>query len=357
MSGEKTEEPTAKKLRDARMEGQVPHSKDLTQTVLVVSLFTYMMADGANLFRRLGEMMVMPVGMLGMEFNLAVNSVATRLLREASTVMAPFLLIVILLGLFVELAQTGMLLTFKPLTQIGKKLNVAANAKNMVSVRNLVESLKSCIKIVLLTAIIYSVISASLVGLMTLPRAGLVGVGLAVGAMLQSMLIKVSLGYGLIAAIDFFWQRHNHRKQLKMSKHDVQQEYKESEGDPHIKGERKQRHMEMLNETAVGRAREATVLVTNPIHVAVAVVYRKGMTALPVVTSKGREAVARRMVHAARQAGVPVMENVPLAWALLETAEVDAYIPENLIEPVAEVLRLVRVAAGEAGEADSAEEG
>lgn len=350
MSGEKTEEPTAKKLRDARQEGQVPHSKDLTQSVLVVSLFAYIMADSVNLLRTLGEMMVMPAGVLGMEFNQAVNAVTTRLLREGMRVMAPFLLIVILLGLFVELAQTGMLLTFKPLSQVGKKLNVAANAKNMFSMKNIFEFLKSCAKIVLLSSIIYTVIAAALPGLMTLPRAGLVGVGLAVGAMLQSMLIKISLGYGLIAAIDFFWQKSNHRKQLKMSKHEVQQEYKESEGDPHIKGERKQRHMEMLNETSVGRAREATVLVTNPIHVAVAVVYQKGATLLPVVTAKGREVVARRMVHAAREAGVPVMENVPLAWALLETAELDTYIPEDLIEPVAEVLRLVRAAAGESEE-------
>ncbi len=347
MSGEKTEEPTAKKLRDARSEGQVPHSKDATQTVLVVALFGYMMADGADLLRRLGEMMVMPAGVLALEFNQALNSVLTRLLDEAIRVMAPFLLIVILLGLAVELAQTGMLISFKPLTQIGKKLDVVSNVKNMFSMKNMFEFLKSCTKITLLSAIMYTVIAAALPGLMTLPRAGLVGVGLALGEMLRSMLIKISLGFSLIALVDLMWQRHNHRKQLKMSKHEVQQEYKESEGDPHIKGERKQRHMEMLNEVSVERSREASVLVTNPIHVAVAILYRKGVTQLPLVTGKGREAVAKRMVDAARQAGVPVMENVPLAWSLLETAEIDAYIPEALIEPVAEVLRLVREAAGE----------
>jgi type III secretion protein U len=347
MSGEKTEQPTAKKLRDARMEGQVSHSKDLTQTVLVVALFGYLIVDGANLLRAMSDMMIMPVGVLGLDFLQAVNAVMTRLLNESVRVMAPFLLIVLLLGLFVELAQTSMLITFKPLTQVGKKLDVAANVKNMFSMKNLFEFLKSCAKIVLLSAIVYTVIAEALPGLTTLPRAGLVGVGLAVGAMLQSMLLKVALGYSLIAAVDFFWQKKNHAKQLKMSKHEVEQEFKESEGDPHIKGERKQRHMEMLNETSVGRSREASVLVTNPIHVAVAVLYRKGATALPVVTAKGRDALARRMVHAARQAGVPVMENVPLAWSLLETADVDAYIPEDLIEPVAEVLRLVRAAAGE----------
>ncbi len=350
MSGEKTEQPTAKKLRDARMDGQVAHSKDLTQTILIVALFGYMLADGSAILRRIGGMIVFPMGLLSMNFEQAVNTVMTRLLEEATQLMIPFLLIVILLGLAVELAQTGMLLTFKTLSRVGSKLNVGTNVKNMFSMRTLVDFLKSCAKIVLLSAIVYMVVSAALPGLITLPRAGLVGVALAMGAMLQSMLINVSLGFGLIAAIDFFWQRHHHTQQLKMSKHEVEQEHKESEGDPHIKGERKQRHLEMLNEEPVNRAREASVLVTNPIHVAIAIVYKEESTPLPVVTGKGREAQARRMVHAARLAGVPVMENVPLAWALLETAEVNAYIPEELIAPVAEVLRLVRAAQGEEGE-------
>lgn len=349
MSGEKTEQPTAKKLRDARSEGQVPHSKDTTQSVLVVSLIGYLLVMGGDLLQSLGEMMLMPVGVLGMEFNQGLNAVLGQMLRESTRIMVPILLIVILLGLAVEMAQTGLLLTLKPLSQVGKKLNVMANAKNMFSLKNLVEFLKSCVKIALLSSIIYTVIAAALPGLMTLPRAGLVGVGLAMGAMLKSLLIKVSLGYGLIAAVDLIWQRHNHRKQLMMSKHEVTQEYKESEGDPHIKGERKQRHMEMLNEAAVERSKEATVLVTNPVHVAVAILYRKEVAPLPMVTGMGREALARRMVEAAREAGVPVMENIPLAWSLLETAEVDSFIPESLIEPVAEVLRLVEVAGGEPG--------
>ncbi len=345
---EKTELPTPKKLRDAREEGQVARSKDVTQTVLIVALFTYTLADGQAILTRMGEMMLMPAGVLTMEFNLAVNAVVSQLLQESILLMIPFLLIVILLGLFVEMAQTGMLFATKALTQFGKKLNVIANAKNMVSVQNLVEFLKSCAKIILLSTILYFVLASAFVGLLTLPRAGFVGVGLAIGALLQSMLIKFSLGYGLIAAIDWFWQKHSHIKRLKMTKHEVEKEHKESEGDPEIKGERKQRHIEMLNETSVNRSREASVVVTNPVHVAVAIVYKNDATPLPVVTAKGREALARRMVHAARQAGVPIMENVPLAWSLLETAKVDEYIPEELIEPVAEVLRLVRQAQGEA---------
>ncbi len=345
MSGEKTEAPTPKKLRDAREEGQVAHSKDLTQAVLVVALFGYLIVQGPELMRVLGEMMLLPAGVLGMQFEQAVNAITSQLLREAIAMVAPLLLIVLGLGIGLEMAQTGMLFAFKGLAKFGKKLNVVANVKNMFSVKNLVEFLKSCLKIVLLSGIVFWVIKSSMHGLMTLPQAGVVGVGVALGAMLKSLLLQFAFGFGVIAFADFFWQRYQHRKQLMMSKHEIHQEYKQSEGDPHIKGERKHLHMEMLNEPAVGRAREATVLVTNPVHVAIALVYQKDQTPLPIVTGMGREVLARRMVHAAKMAGVPVIENVVLAWSLLEKAQVDAYIPEDLVEPVAEVLRWVQAAS------------
>lgn len=344
MSGEKTELPTPKKLRDAREEGQVAHSKDLTQAGLVVALFGYLIAQGPLWLRTLGEMMLMPLGVLGLPFEQAVNALTDRLLSESIHLVLPVLGIVLGLGLALELGQTGMLLAFKGLAQFGKRLNVVANIKNLFSARNLVEFLKSCLKVVLLSAIVFWVIQAALPGLMTLPQAGILGVGAALGAMLQSLLLQFALVFGVIAGADFFWQRYQHRKQLMMSKHEVQQEYKQSEGDPHIKGERKQLRLEMLSEGAVSRAREATVLVTNPVHVAIALAYIKDQMPLPRVTGMGREAVARRMVIAAREAGVPVVEHVPLAWSLLETAQTDAYIPEELVEPVAEVLRWVQIA-------------
>ncbi|MNR04281.1 Yop protein translocation protein U [compost metagenome] len=127
-----------------------------------------------------------------------------------------------------------------------------------------------------------------------------------------------------------------------MSKEDIKQEFKEMEGDPHIKHKRKHLHQEMVMHGAVASARKATVLVTNPTHLAIAIYYQPDETPLPRVLAKGEGALAEQMMKAAREAGVPVMQNIPLARALMATAAADQYIPSELIEPVAEVLRLVR---------------
>ncbi len=339
---EKTELPTPKKLRKAREDGQVAHSKDFTQTVLILALFGYMLADSTAVLQRLGEMMVMPAGVLGMEFEDAVNIIMTQLLKDMVRLLLPYLLVVIVLGIFVEALQTGMLVSFKSLIPSGKKLNVANNVKNIFGKKNLVEFLKSNVKVVVLAVVVYVVLKQELGTLLTLPQADFVAVGVAVGMLLKSMLIKVAIAYVIIAAADMAWQRHHHVKQLMMTKDEVKRDYKEAEGDPHIKHHRRHLHQELLQESAVERARQASVIVTNPIHLAMAVRYEEGKTPLPVLLAKGQGALAQRMVVAAREAGVPVMENVPLAWALNDLGQVDQYIPSELIEPVAQVLKLIQ---------------
>jgi len=342
MSSEKTEQPTHKKLNKAREDGQVAKSKDFTQTVLILALFGYILAVAPDIMRKMGEMMVLPASLLGMGFEDAANVVLTQLLWDSVELMLPFVLIVLLLGIFIEALQTGMLISFKAVMPSGKKLNVAANLKNIFSMKNFVEFLKSCAKIAVLSAVIWYILSEELGTLLTLPRADLVGVGVAVGMLLKSMIIKISIAYAVIALFDFAWQRKNHVKQLMMSKDEVKREYKEAEGDPLIKHSRRHLHMEMLNESAVERTRKASVVVTNPTHLAIAIVYKDGETPLPVVVAKGEDALAARMVHAARQAGVPVLQNIPLARGLWADAHVDNYVPQNHIQAIAAILRLVR---------------
>lgn len=339
---EKTEYPTSTKLRKAREDGQVAKSKDFTQTALILALFGYMLSDAEGLVKAFSEIMVLPVNVLGMNFDTAVNVVATKLLWNSIRIMMPFLLIVIGLGLFVELLQSGMLFSFKAMLPSAKKLNVMSNIKNVVSVKNLIEFLKSFLKIVFLSALLYVVLKDALPTLMALPQAGLAGVGVAVGTLLKVMISNIAVAYTVLALADFAWQRHQHVKGLMMSKDEIKQEYKEAEGDQHIKHQRKHLHQEMMQEGAVNSARKASVLVTNPTHLAIAVYYDKDKTALPMVLAKGEGALAARMVVAAREAGVPILQNIPLAHELMNTAQLDQYIPSELIEAVAQVLRMVQ---------------
>lgn len=339
---EKTEQPTPQKIRKAREDGQVAHSKDTTQTVLVVALFGYMLGNAEALVRSFAGMILMPAGVLGMDFSQAVNALATRLLAEALWILAPFLGIVIGLGLFTELAQTGMNISFKAMAPSGKKLDVVANAKNMVSAKTLFEFLKSNLKIALLSVVVYLVLRNALPTLITLPGGGLTAVAVALGVLLKHLILFASLGYVVLAAVDFLWQRHQYTKQLMMTKDEVIKEYKEAEGDPHIKHRRKELHQELLEGGEVRQVADASVVVTNPTHLAVAIAYRRDITPLPVVLAMGADAKAHRITAVARQHGVPVLQDIALARALHATAQLNQYIPSDLIEPVAQVLRLVQ---------------
>lgn len=338
---EKTEKPTPTKLRKAREEGQVAHSKDLTQTVLTAALLGYLLMDANAIGRRLSDMLVMPASLMSMEFEAALNVLALEMGRGFVALLLPFILIVIVLGLVVEMAQTSMLFAFKALKPSGKKLNVVQNVQNMFGKKGLMEFLKSVLKIVVLSAVIFWTLRRELPTLLTLPQGDIVGVGVALGTLMASMFMQIGLAYAVIAAADFAWQRHHYMKQQMMSIDEVRREYKEQEGDPHIKHERRHLHQQMLQEEAVNGARSSSVLITNPIHLAMAIRYRPGQDPLPILLAKGEGALAARMVRAAREAGVPILENVPLAWELMRRGTISEYIPQDLLAPVAEVLRVV----------------
>lgn len=339
---EKTEQPTPKKIRKSREEGQVAHSKDITQVILFAAVFGYLIADATAIGRRMGEMMVLPGLVLGMEFEAALRVLTVQFLRDGVRLLLPFLLIVVVVGLIAEMTQTRMLFAVKAIKPSGRKLNVVQNVKNIFGAKGWFEFFKSVLKIVILSAVVVVTLHGAMAELITLPLAGLDGVGVALQNLLTAVIVKVVVVYAFIALADWVWQHRYHRKQLMMSIDEVRRESKEDEGDPHLKRERRSLHRRMLESQALEQARSASVLVTNPIHLAIALQYKAGETPLPLVTAMGEGALAASMVEAAREAGVPVMENVPLAWELRRRASIEHYIPVELIEPVAEVLRMVR---------------
>lgn len=342
MSGEKTEQPTQKKLREARRKGDVAYSKDFTQTMIVTALLGYLWANGHNIKEGFSRLILAPETMMGVSFESAWPRVLQIVMNEAIQLVLPFLLITLLIGILADFLQVGVVIAFEKLKPSGKKLNVITNLKNIFSKKNLMEFLKSCLKISLLFVLVFLVVRDALPELIRIPHSGMAGVEMAINGLLKIMLINIALAYTVISIADLAWQRFQFRKGLMMSKHEVKQEYKEMEGDPHIKSKRKHLHQEMTMQSSVAQTRKATVLVTNPTHYAIALYYDDDETPLPVVLAKGEGALAQQMIRAAREEGIPVMRNVPLARALMEQGELDQYIPEALIVPVAEVLRLVR---------------
>ena len=339
---EKTEQPTPKKIREAREKGDVAKSKDLTQTILIVALFSYTVAAGQSIAESLGGLMLMPFTYINTDFRQAISEVGIDMMAQMAWILLPYLGIVLVFGIFGEVIQTGFMLSFEAIMPSAKKLNVVANAQNIFSKKNLIEFIKSIAKIAILSYVIYKVILDSLPLLIYIPVYGVPELGSLFGQLLKNMIFFTGLSYLVISVADLLWQRYQYTQQLMMSKDEVKQEYKGSEGDPQIKGQRKQLHQELMQNDAVNQSREASVLITNPTHLAIALRYDEEETPLPMVVAKGEGALAERMIQAAREAGVPVMQNIPLAHSLFNHASIDQYIPSDLIEPVAAVLRLVR---------------
>ncbi|MBK4733245.1 type III secretion system export apparatus subunit SctU [Noviherbaspirillum pedocola] len=350
MSEEKTEEPTPHKLRKAREEGQVPKSKDFTQTLLLGSLFVYTIADSSRLIRHMAQIIVMPSYLHGVEFRNAYGQALTSMVTDALLLLLPYLILVLLIGIFAEAVQTGLVFSFKPIMPKGEKLNPVSNLKQMFAMKNIIEFIKSNLKVIALSAVVYMVLRNSLDLLVHVPPAGIVAAGVALGAIMEKLVIFTFLLFGVIALADLVYQRYEYRKGLRMSLDEVKKEYKELEGDPHMKGHRKQVGREIAMGEGVQKTKKASVVVTNPTHLAVSLYYKDGETPLPIVLNKGSGAVAHAIVKVARDAGIPVMQNVPLARGLMAEAMVGQYIPSELVEPVAEVLLALRRLAQEHGE-------
>lgn len=339
---EKTEPPTPKKLRDARKKGQVAKSQDVGTAALTIASFVTIGIMWPSMVEQVKELILLPAQYYHKPFQQGSMELMLAIGRKILLMSLPILMVVMVVGLAAGFGQIGFMLTFEPLKPELKKLNPMDKAKQIFSMKSLVELLKSTIKVGVIGIIIYYVTKASLDPLTRLPYGGEESVLTALQPMIKALTTNVVLAYIIIAGADFFFQKFQHIKQLKMSKDEVKREYKESEGNPEIKGKRKQLAQEAAQSDTMGRTRKASVVVTNPTHLAIAIYYDENDNQMPRVLAKGEDHIARRMVEVAREEGIPVMQHVPLARALYENVDIDRFVPSDLIEPMAEVLRWVQ---------------
>ncbi|WJF89304.1 type III secretion system export apparatus subunit SctU [Paraburkholderia bonniea] len=338
---EKTEQPTPKKERDAREEGQVAHSKDFSQAVLVLITLLWLIFGGEGMAEHMGQALMAPADLLNLPFTIALDAMMKRMVSELVWLMLPFVLIPIVFGLIVEVAQVGVTLSGKALIPTGKHLNPVENAKNIFSKKSLFELFKTVLKITVLASIVWLLLWHNLPSLVWLPSSNIATCAAVFSGLLEKLTLYMAPVYGTLAAADVIWQKRQHRKELMMSHDEVQREFKEMEGDPHIKQKRKDLHKELANNKDVQRSASASALVVNPTHVAVALYYDEARTALPIVWAKGADGLARQMIQAAKANKVPVLRNIDLAWKLWEHGEKNQYIPSELIGPVADIIRVV----------------
>ena len=339
-SGEKTEMPTPKKLRDARQKGQVCSSKDIVSTAILIVLFALLGWTGGALMDDTEGLLRFLSGRMVENNEIAVRETS----RYAALVICKhsfiFVLVAAVIGIAANVAQVGFLFTFEPIIPKLEKLNPVEGAKKIFSMKNLFEFFKNVVKVCFLSYLLYKIIKASVPELLTMCYGTIDDIFPCLKLMLKRLAVYTAFGYILIAIVDRLFQGRNFLKQMMMTKDEVKREYKEMEGSGEIKQAQRQFRDEILNGPDPRQAvSKANVVVTNPTHIAVGVRYDAAEAPLPRVCGAAAGRDARIVRETAVDLGIPVTENVPLARALYSGAEVGALIPEELVEPVAEVLK------------------
>jgi type III secretion protein U len=337
---EKTEAPTAKKLRDARRQGDVWQSRDVTTTATVL-LFTLAAVLGAKpalawLVRSLNDTV------------LAATQQDTDVLLRVRTLMVDvglWAVIVavaaVLVSVLASAVQVGGCLSFSKIKPDASRLNPIEGLKRIFAWSTVIELIRLSIKLIALGLMLWVLArwQLRLLGqVQQVPMAAWLTIG---GRQFEAMLLLCCLIFGTVALGDLAYQRWDYTRRHRMSKEEVKREYKEREGDPILRGRRKQMHQEINFNDMLGRVRTASVVIVNPTHVAVALHYDPAETPIPMVVAKGEGEVAKAIRQAAQEAGVPIYRDVSLARALQGSTPINDYIPDDLIEAVAQVLRWV----------------
>ena len=341
-SSDKTEQPTQKRIRDSRKKGQVAKSNEVGSVATLIAVVVLFRSTSDTFIQDIEglilsatyveqaeiQVVLMDVGRRGLTLLVKLSLLITGVAAVAATLL--------------NFLQVGPILAFEAIQPKLSNINPAEKIKKLFSKDSVVQLAKSVIKIALLATILFMAVEANIPELFSLIDCELSCILPLGGAVLNNILTYSLIVFIVVAAVDVFLSRRKYIKDLMMTKEEVKQEFKEAEGDPHIKGKRKQLFSEIVNSQQINNVKRSSVVITNPTHVAIGLLYDEEETPLPIVTFKAEGAMAKQLIEVAKREGVPIMQNVPLAHSLLEQSRVEQYIPHDLIKPVAEVLKVIR---------------
>ena len=339
-AGEKTEMPTPKKLRDARQKGQVCTSKDITSTAILIALFVILGWMGVALMEDMEALLRFLAGSISLNNQMAVMESSKLTIIYIYKHSFIFVLVAALIGIVGNVSQIGFLFTFEPIIPKLEKLNPVEGAKKIFSMKNLFEFLKNVVKVTFLGYLLYKIIKVSVPELLSMCYGTIDDIFPCLKLMLKRLAIYTAFGYIVIAIVDRLFQGRNFTKQMMMTKDEVKREYKEMEGSAEIKQAQRQFRNEILNGPDQAQAaKRSNVVVTNPTHLAVGVRYDVSEAPLPRIVAMGAGAIARTIREVALAEGIPIIEDKPLARRLYADGRIDDFIPDSVIEPVAEILK------------------
>jgi flagellar biosynthetic protein FlhB len=340
---DKTEAPTSGRIHEARERGQVARSIELNAAVALISGIWLLSGPGKNLAQAMGNLLRFTVTNLPTD-EISEIWLRQNLYQDFSIIIGPLaelILAMLVIGVFTTLLQTGFLWSSKRPFFDPSRLNPLNGFKRIFSMQGTIEMFKSLLKLVLVGWPVYSFLQANIGSILQLVQMPLADGISAWSSLAFSLMWRVAGSYIILAAADYAYQRWNYTRQLRMSKQEVMDDMKRSEGDPFMRGRIRQQQRRMARSRMMSRVPQADVIVTNPTHYAVAIIYESGKMEAPIVVAKGSYLVAQRIVDIAKKNKVPVVQNIPLARAMFKMVELESPIPQELYIAMAEVLAYV----------------
>ena len=345
--GEKTEEPTAKRLQDARKEGQVAKSQELVTAAMLFGLFIAIKIFGGyigNSFIKTFKKTYGYISVYAVEFPTIGNtaSMIGQLLIDVLLMCLPIFAFAIVMAVVLNVFQVRWQPTAKPLKPKFNRLNPVTGFKKIFSMDKLFELVKSVAKIALIFWLAYSTLKDEIDSIKILYDLDLINAVIYIcDDIVVSLGIKISAVYLILGLADYIYQKLKFKKDMKMSKQEVKDEYKQQEGDPQVKGRIKSKMRETSMRRMMQKMPDADVVITNPTHFACAIQYDKEKAAAPVLIAKGADHLAQKIKEVAKEFDVPIVENKPLARMLYYNVDLDTEIPAELYQMTAEVLAYV----------------
>lgn len=339
---EKSEKATPRRLREARKKGQVAKAQDFPQAFTFITSMCLILLLSSWLWNQLSATLVNTFALIPtVNWVAEGNILMSTTLHKILNLSLPFIGVTSLVGVIINFLIVGPVFSAKAMQFDLKKLNPITGIKNKFKLKTLVELIKSILKIFIAGVIIYWVVKKHLGLVIECAAIPPVGSALVVDFFLKKVVLYVGLFYLAVAVADLFFQKRQFAKEMMMEKFEVKQEYKDTEGNPEIKGKRRQLAQEIAYDEGPTAVRRARAVVTNPAHIAVGIGYNPDQYAAPYIVVMGMAARASMIIEAAEKFGIPIIRDVILAHQLFEEGVANRFIPESTYEAVAEVLRWV----------------
>lgn len=338
----KTEKPTPKRIKDSRKRGEVAKSPDIAIALSLVGFAFLINPFMVFLVEKFVPFLINNLESLN-NFSAVYRDLPRALIQAIFLffiVGSPFYIIAIVLGILANILQVGLLFTWKPLKPDFKKLNILTNFKQMFSLRAIMNTIKIIGKLGIIIYFCYQEVTKSLPKLLNIATLGTKNLLVYLLQFAHTLFLKVAICLVILSIVDYVYQRSQHQKTLKMSKQEIKDEYKQMEGDPKIKAQRRAQYQVMLR-NAIANVQKSTVLITNPTHYAIAIRYEQELDEVPTVLAKGADLIAQKMKEEAKKYQIPMIENRPIARELYAKVEPGQPIPLDLYEALAEIIATV----------------